>query len=335
MTTKIWSLGEAGRVMKNHRKNGLLDTIEFHCLTTLFILALIGFLLFIVVDETARSLIWRYMESEPTAFATLVLALVTVSAILKVPASRVFSRPNIIVLPEVRKEYPQDKNDKISIFATQPPVDDSPLYIWIRLYIKNEGRSVARDVYAKIVSVAKYTKGEGDELKNLTPFNPFKLRWVSSDKIAEIEVPWYSSAIRGQTAQNTRTGDLVQGEFEYLNLCTFVGAPFKKAVTSNFLVLVPGLPKSDGHGNNVGEGAVAGMNREILEVKYSKVRGEWEKLMLKLEVIIGGSNFRTRTCTFIVECHMDKNAPFSLDDNDFNRCVDVQDKVKISIEQHR
>ena len=168
-------------------------------------------------------------------------------------------------------EYPKDKENDISIFAAQPPNGSFPAHIWIRLYLINLGRSPAKDVYVKLVSV---TKNEDGRSKKLTPFNPFKLRWVSGDKVTEIKIPWYGGELHGTTEQKTTNGELVKNESEYVNLCTFVGAySYNNGELRLSPMLVPGLPEGDGHGNIVGEGHVAGMNSDLLKIIPSITMG--------------------------------------------------------------
>ncbi len=311
--------------------------IKIHPLTTAFIIVVSVFSLLIATSESTKTLISGYVENEPTAFATLILAFITSMAILKEPISKTFNRPVIDFVPTKIMKYPEDKNHDISVFATQPPSGSEPTHIWIRLYIENQGRSAAKDVYVKIVSVIRTR--EGPDRSKLTPFNPFKLRWVSLDKITEIKVPWYDSAITGATVQRTVNGDLVKNESEYVNICTFVGAYYSSGEKLCLCpVLVPGLPESDGHGNIVGEGHVAGMNNDILKMN-SKInetgkdgKFTWQKLQLRFDAIIGGSNFRTKKCSFVVKCSIEETVPPTTKAGNYSRYADLQDNVRVSIE---
>lgn len=334
-----WCNCTVRKLVKDPKKNMFFRFIKIHPLTTAFIIVVSVFSLLIATSESTKTLILGYVENEPTAFATLFLAFITAMAILKEPISKTFNRPVIDFVPTKIMKYPEDKNHEISVFATLPPSGSLPVHIWIRLYLENRGRSVAKDVYVKIISVSRTKEGQDVNSSKLTPFNPFKLRWVSSDKITEIKLPWYGSALKGATVQRTVDGDLVKNESEYVNMCTFVGAYYLNDEKLCLCpVLVPGLPEDDGNGNIVGEGHVAGMNSDILKVKSkinetSKVeKFTWEKLQFRFDAIIGGSNFRTKKCSFIVKCSIEENVPPSAKAGNCSRYADLQNNVKISIE---
>ena len=318
-------------------KNNIIRLIKIHPLTLIFLIVFLGVSSLIASSDSIKTLISIYVETEPTAFATLLLAFVTSMAILRESISKTFNRPLIDILPTKIMEYPDDKNQEVYVYAAQPSNGGNPAHIWIRLYVKNLGRSPAKDVYVKIVSVTRSAiMSDRSEDVKLMPFNPFKLRWVSLDKSTEILVPWYGSSIRGITVQKTVDGNLVKNEAEYVNLCTFVGK-FHNSDQKLCLrpVLVPGLPESDGHGNTVGEGNVAGMNHDILKVN-SKIdengKFTWEPLQIKLDLIIGGSNFRTRERSYMVKCSISDTVPPSTNAGNYSIYASLHDKVKISIE---
>ena len=318
-------------------KNNIIRLIKIHPLTLIFLIVFLGVSLLIASSDPIKTLISIYVETEPTAFATLLLAFATSTAILKEPISKTFNRPIIIFLPTKIMEYPDDKNHEVYVYATQPSNGDKPTHIWIRLCVKNLGRSPAKDVYVKIVSVTRNAiMSDGTRDTKLMPFNPFKLRWVGLDKSTEILLPWHGSSIRGITVQKTVDGNLVKNEAEYVNLCTFVGE-YHNSDQKLFLrpVIVPGLPESDDHGNIVGEGNVAGMNYDILKVN-SKIdengKFTWEPLQIKFDLIIGGSNFRTRERSFIVKCCISNTVPPSTQAGNYSIYMNLHDNVKISIE---
>ncbi len=109
----------------------------------------------------------------------------------------------------------------------------SPFHIWLRIKVTNSGKSVAKDVYAKLLSF----KADGTMIY---PFNPFRLRWTSSG---------YSH------------GDLINGEPEYLNLATIIG----NDVVTPTNRLVEGIPIGDPN-NSTGQSGVAGMDLSLYDL---------------------------------------------------------------------
>lgn len=293
--------------------------------------------------HSMQNVILSFAENNPTAFATLMLALVTVLAIIKDPLSRAFSRPIVRVFPSRISKYPDDIDEEISIFAVQPLKGSSPMHIWVRLCLQNVGRTSAKNVYAKVVSVCKISIIDKREIrKRLSPFNPFKLRWVSLDKIIGFNTSWKNSMIEITSRELTTASDLVPGEIEYLNLCTFVSG-FKIDEGNMELVplLVPGLPEDDGCGNTVGQGHVAGMNREILSItaKTGNENGEqkWTctESIFRYNVIVGGSNFKTTKCSFIIKCSIKGEVITPTEAGNYSAYVGSENYISVSIEKEK
>ncbi|MEM0136749.1 MAG: hypothetical protein QXU18_16230, partial [Thermoplasmatales archaeon] len=207
--------------------------------------------------------------------------------------------------------------------------------------LQNQGRSVAEDVYVKLVSVKKIVKNDENRGSiKLTPFNPFKLRWVSIDKVTELNFPWYGPSLKGVLSQKKIMGKLVKDEFEYVNMCTFVGAYYNTQNRLYFCpVLVPGLPNGDQKGIIVGEGQVAGMNAEILEI-ISNCRSEKNSTISResiyeYDLVVGGSNFRTQHFRYTVICSICDKVPLSADIGKYEDFRDIDKIVKITICKNR
>ena len=313
-----------------------------HPFATAFIIVL-AIVAIIAYLHSMQSVILSFAENNPTAFATLMLAFVTVLAIIKDPLSKSFSRPIVRVFPSRISKYPDDIHKEISIFAVQPFKGSSPMHIWVRLCLQNVGRTSAKNVYAKVVSVCKISfKDKGEMRAKLSPFNPFKLRWVSLDKIIKFNTPLENSMIETTSMELTIASDLVPGEIEYLNLCTLVSS-FKIDAENKELVylLVPGLPEDDGFGNIVGQGHVAGMNSGILSITAKTVNENGElkwtctESIFRYNVIVGGSNFKTTKCSFIIKCSIKGGViPLTEADN-CSADVGLENYISISIEKER
>lgn len=319
----------------NRIKHWIWNFIKNHTVTFFSIIGAIVVILFF--HNSLRIDIWSYIRKQPTAFATLVLALVTVIAILREPASRIFNRPILKLHPDNIMKYPEDKTHDTSIFAVEPASGSQPCHIWIRLYVENLGRSVARNVYVKIVSVRRtwHVEQEGTSIR-LAPFNPFKLRWVSLDRITSYQVPWYGSTLTGSATHITLNGDLAPNEAEYVNMCTFVGEYYVDNEKLKLCpLLVPGLPESDGRGNIVGQGSVAGMNKDILRIKRESVNGDqlpnWETAKFEYELIVGGSNFKTKHLHYTVNCSIDSCVKESADKGKYDVFRGLERHVNVDI----
>ncbi len=322
-----------GRVDMNLR--WIYNSIRIHPVTFIFIIGVI--ILAFYGHYNWQSAILIFIIKQPTAFATLSLALVTVIAILREPASRVFNRPILNVLPEKEAEYPRDRDKEISTFAVEPGSGNNPTHIWVRLFLMNLGRTVAQNVYIKVVSVKKLNvDSEVGGSTRLTPFNPFKSRWVSLDKTTTYKAPWHNSILKGTSTRETVNGNLAPNEAEYLNMCTFVGKYRQEGEILKLCpLLVPGLPEDDGHHNTVGQGSVAGMNKEILEIKRESNNGapstRWENASFEYELIVGGTNFKTKHLNYIVKCSIDNSIKDSTKEGNYNEFQDLANQVKIRI----
>lgn len=202
---------------------------------------------------------------ELTAVGTILLAVATFVAVFWKPISERIKAPNVIVEPE-NAIYVID--NPTNYFATQKANGSERLHIWVRLSIKNTGKSMAKNVYVRLTSIERYNPTNGKLIKRITPFNPFRLWWVS---------------------EGTDAGNLINDESAYLNLCTLVGDYFQVQKSNSVYllpVIVPGLPGISEGGTILGDGHVAGMDPSVyksgLKAKY------------RYELIVGGSNINSK-----------------------------------------
>ena len=311
--------------------NKMLHSLRNHIVA--FVVVVVFMFLGVPTGIFWGSIIWIFIQNQPAAFATLILALVTVLVTIKDPLSRSFNRPIIKASPLKLIKYPENKDNEISIFAVDAPSGSNPLHIWVRIYLQNEGKSVARDVYAKLVSVRRVSSKDKKSTK-LKPFNPFKLRWTSQDRIIKYNVPCKGSVATADALETFSSGNLSGKESEYLNLCTLVGGYFLKPDDNKVCLnptLVPGLPDGDRQGNIVGQGSVAGMNAEILKIKYIDSESKWEKACFDYEVIIGGSNFKTRDYIFSITCEINEKVEPSNKIREWDKYKSLDEQVNLSI----
>lgn len=178
------------------------------------------------------------MWEELTAVGTILLAVATFVAVFIEPISNLIRSADVIIEPSVTEYNPGNKNN---YFVTQEAKGSRPLHIWVRIMIKNVGKSMAKDVFVRVISLNRIYPQKQDVGFPIIPFNPFRLRWVSED---------------------VNYGNLINNEPTYLNLCTLVGQyNLVEASNSAYVipVIVPGIPGNIENGNILGQGQVAGI----------------------------------------------------------------------------
>ena len=217
---------------------------------------------------------------EVAAIGTLSLAVGAFLSVVKDPIKNWRYKPSIEVQP---RSETFDPGKASHFFAVEEVNESSPLQVWLRLRIKNVGKSVARDVYARLVSVKRI---ENEEIE-MIPFNPFRLRWTSSG------YDW------------KYIDSLVKDEFEYLNMCTFIGPQFNDPALNP--IIYPGIPAYKRGETPNYQGIAAGTNIDILRITYDARSQMWNKARFEYEILIGGSNFQAEVYKFIVECDIDNS----------------------------
>ena len=260
----------------------------------------IGVILFLVAKK--YSLVISKIN---VAEATLVLAFATFAAIMKDPILSTVNKPVIAVLPKKRMEYPSDYLSDISIFILRKIEKEGGIKINIRIMLRNDGKSTARDVYAKLLSITRINIGTGSRI-SYVPFTPYKLQWVSlNNTINGVTV----SSAPGITIQ----GNLSPGESEYLNLCTL---SLNYDINPDTLLEEVGFflnPENPLQYNPLNESTIGHVEKSNYEVLSTNLKWDKGKIIglgkttFEFDVIVGGSNVMPQRYLFTISYYLEED----------------------------